>query len=74
MVVCNRDDEVRAVAVKHLLESAVLAKQTGSQLVSIWLGDGSNYPGQANIRWRKRALVETLRPLHERQLLASRSC
>jgi L-rhamnose isomerase / sugar isomerase len=62
---CNRSDEIRAVAVKHLLESAELAKQTGSQLVPIWLADGSNYPGQANIRWRKRALVETLRPLHE---------
>jgi len=62
---CNRDEEVRAVAVRHLLESAELAKQTGSQLVAIWLADGSNYPGQSNIRWRKRALVETLRPLHE---------
>jgi L-rhamnose isomerase/sugar isomerase len=62
---CNRNDEIRAVAVKHLLESAELAKQTGSQLVPIWLADCSNYPGQANIRWRKRALVETLRPLHE---------
>jgi L-rhamnose isomerase len=62
---CNREDEIRAAAVKHLLKSAELAKQTGSQLVAIWLADGSNYPGQANIRWRKRALVETLRPLHE---------
>jgi L-rhamnose isomerase / sugar isomerase len=62
---CNRSDEVRAVAVKHLLESAELAKQTGSPLVAIWLADGSNYPGQSNIRWRKHALVETLRPLHE---------
>lgn len=62
---CNRDDEVRAAAVKHLLDSAELAKQTGSQIVFIWLADGSNYPGQANIRWRKHALVETLRPLHE---------
>jgi L-rhamnose isomerase/sugar isomerase len=61
---CNRDEEVRAVAVKHLLESAELAKQTGSRLVAIWLADGSNYPGQSNIRWRKRALVESLRPLH----------
>jgi L-rhamnose isomerase / sugar isomerase len=62
---CNRDQGVRGEAVKHLLESAALAKETGSQLVAIWLADGSNYPGQANIRWRKHALVETLRPLHE---------
>ncbi|MBV9106758.1 MAG: sugar isomerase [Verrucomicrobia bacterium] len=62
---CNRDSEIRARAGNHLLESAQLAKQTGSRLVSIWLGDGSNYPGQTNIRWRKRVLAETLRPLHE---------
>jgi L-rhamnose isomerase / sugar isomerase len=62
---CNRDSQIRDTAVKHLLESAELAKQTGSKLVTIWLADGSNYPGQSNIRWRKRALVETLRPLHE---------
>ena len=61
---CNRDEAVRALAVKHLLASGELAKKTGSRLISIWLADGSNYPGQANIRWRKRALVETLRPLH----------
>jgi len=62
---CHRDPEVRQEAVKHLLDSAELAKQTGSRLLAIWLGDGSNYPGQANIRWRKHCLVETLRPLHE---------
>ncbi|MBV8225120.1 MAG: sugar isomerase [Verrucomicrobia bacterium] len=61
---CNRDKAVRALAVKHLLESGELAKETGSRLISIWLADGSNYPGQANIRWRKHTLVETLRPLH----------
>ena len=62
---CNRDEGVRAAAVQHLIDSAELAKQTGSQVVFIWLADGSNYPGQANIRWRKHALVEALRPLHE---------
>jgi len=62
---CNRDAATRATAMKHLLDSANLAKETESKLVTIWLADGSNYPGQANIRWRKRALAETLRPLHD---------
>ncbi|MBV9673941.1 MAG: sugar isomerase [Verrucomicrobia bacterium] len=62
---CDRDQAVREAAVKHLLESAALSKQTGSQIIAIWLADGSNYPGQANIRWRKHALVETLRTVHE---------
>ena len=62
---CNRDAATRATAMKHLLDSANLARETESKLVTIWLADGSNYPGQANIRWRKRALAETLRPLHD---------
>src|ERR1700739_2960616 len=36
----NHEEAVRSAAVKHLLESAELAKQTGSRLVSIWLADG----------------------------------
>src|SRR5271157_6296795 len=48
--ICNRDQGVRAAAIDHLLESANIATQVGSRLIAIWLADGSNYPGQANIR------------------------
>jgi L-rhamnose isomerase / sugar isomerase len=64
--ICNRDQNARAAAIDHLLASADLATQLGSKLISIWLADGSNYPGQANIRWRKNAMVDALRKLHEK--------
>jgi L-rhamnose isomerase / sugar isomerase len=64
--ICNREQKVRAAAIDHLLESAKIATQVGSRLISIWLADGSNYPGQSNIRWRKIAMIDALRQLHER--------
>ncbi|MGA8658972.1 MAG: TIM barrel protein [Chthoniobacterales bacterium] len=64
--VCNRDAAPRGDALKHLLDSVELAKQLGSKLISLWLADGSNYPGQANIRWRKQAMIAALHEVHER--------
>jgi L-rhamnose isomerase / sugar isomerase len=62
--VCNRDAVARKMATDHLIDSVAIAKKVGSKLVSLWFADGSNYPGQANIRWRKQALVEALRKMH----------
>jgi L-rhamnose isomerase/sugar isomerase len=63
--VCNRDPRARSDALKHLLDSVELAKQLQSKLISLWFADGSNYPGQANIRWRKQAMIAALREMHE---------
>ena len=52
--ITSSDAEVRRVATRHLLDCVDLAKQTGSRDVSIWLADGSNYPGSADIRRRRR--------------------
>jgi L-rhamnose isomerase/sugar isomerase len=62
--VCNRDAVARKLATEHLIDSVTIAKKVGSKLVSLWFADGSNYPGQANIRWRKQALVDGLRKMH----------
>lgn len=62
--VCNRDAVARKLATDHLIDSVAIAKKVGSKLVSLWFADGSNYPGQANIRWRKQALVDALRKMH----------
>lgn len=62
--VCNRDAVARKLATDHLIDSVTIAKKVGSKLVSLWFADGSNYPGQANIRWRKQALVDGLRKMH----------
>jgi L-rhamnose isomerase/sugar isomerase len=62
---CHQDDSVRAQAVQHMRESVELGQTLASRYVSLWLADGSNYPGQANIRRRKQFLVEALRQVAE---------
>jgi len=62
----NPDAAVRAAALTHMVESADLAKQLGSRDVSLWFADGSNYPGTANIRQRRKWFEESLAALHAR--------
>lgn len=60
----NPDGQIRARAVQHCLDSIDLAKKAGSSALSLWLGDGTNYPGQDDIRARKRRLTECLKQIH----------
>jgi L-rhamnose isomerase / sugar isomerase len=62
---CNPDEAVRRQALDHLLDSIEIAKQLDSRDVSLWLADGSNYPGSANIRLRKEWCLEALRDAHK---------
>ena len=62
--ICHPDPEVRALALAHCRECVEIAKQTGSPLVSLWLADGTNYPGQDNLRDRHRRLVDGLEQLY----------
>ncbi len=61
--IANPDAEVRAAAIKHLVDAVHLAKATGSRDISIWDSDGSNYPGTQSMRrrieWTEEALCAT---------------
>jgi len=57
---CHPDPYVRRKAIDHCLECIEIAKVCGSEIISLWLGDGTNYPGQDNFRARKHRLVESL--------------
>ena len=61
----NPAPSVRQAAVAHVIESAEIARQVGSRDVSLWLADGSNYPGTAHIRNRRQWLEEGLRQAHD---------
>ena len=60
----NPDPTVRKRALEHSTDSVAIGKQLGSRDVSFWFTDGSNYPGTANIRERKRLFEECLRVVH----------
>ncbi len=58
------DLAVRRMAVDHMLECIEIAQTVGSRIISLWLADGTNYPGQDHIRSRKHRLTETLQEVY----------
>src|SRR5579863_9482360 len=62
----NPDREVRRAALNHLIESADILDKLSSRDLSLWFADGSNYPGTANIRQRRRWFEENLAKVHAR--------
>jgi L-rhamnose isomerase/sugar isomerase len=58
--VCHPVAAVRAMAVEAIVECCRIAAATGSRVVKVWLADGTNYPGQDDMRWRRHRLVEAL--------------
>ena len=49
----HHDPAVRSKAVEHHLECIEVMNQTGSSDLKIWLADGTNYPGQGDLRRRQ---------------------
>lgn len=64
--VCNPDPKVRRKATDHLLECVEIAEEVGSPAVSLWFGDGTNYPGQDDIAARQDRLGEALHAVCQR--------
>jgi len=60
---CHPAPAVRRRAVDHVLECVEIARTVGSPAVSLWLADGTNYPGQDDLRARRRRLLEGLREI-----------
>ncbi|MEY4646619.1 MAG: hypothetical protein RIQ98_455, partial [Bacteroidota bacterium] len=58
----NVDKAVRQQAVDHNLEVIKYGKELGSKSLTVWLSDGSNFPGQLNFR---KAFGNTLQGLEE---------
>jgi L-rhamnose isomerase/sugar isomerase len=57
---CHPEERVRRKAVDHLLECVEIAERLGVRPISLWLADGTNYPGQDSLRGRRARLLETL--------------
>jgi len=59
---CHTDAKVRKLAVDHNLEVIRHGEALGSKSLTVWLADGSSFPGQMNFR---KALQRTLDSLRE---------
>jgi L-rhamnose isomerase/sugar isomerase len=60
------DEAVRRKAIDHHFECIEIMNQTGSRDLKIWLADGTNYAGQADLRGRQDRLAESLAEIYER--------
>ncbi|MEU4822950.1 L-rhamnose isomerase [Actinomadura citrea] len=64
--VTNPDPAVRRKALDHLLEAVDIMDATGSRDLKLWFSDGTNYPGQDDIRDRQDRMAEALAAVYER--------
>lgn len=64
----HTDRKIRQKAIDHHFECLDVMASTGSRDLKIWLAEGSNYPGQADLRGRQDRLAESLATIYERLL------
>ena len=61
--ICNPDAKIRRQAIDHLVASAQIGRELNSRDLSLWLADGSSYPGTQSIHrrigWMEEALTAT---------------
>lgn len=61
----NPNKKIRQQATDHMLECVEIMKQTGSRDLSLWFADGTNYPGQDDMRRRKRDFYASLETVYK---------
>ncbi len=64
--VANPDPAVRRKAIDHLVQCVDIMDETGSRDLKLWFADGTNYPGQDNIRARQERIAGSLQIAYQR--------
>ena len=62
----HHDRGIRQKAIDHHLECIDIMDATGSRDLKIWLAEGSNYPGQNDMRARQDRLQDSLQQIYAR--------
>ncbi|HEX3572696.1 MAG TPA: TIM barrel protein [Acidobacteriaceae bacterium] len=62
--ICNPSAEIRGNALAHLLDSVEIGRELGDKDISLWIADGSNYPGTQSIRKRIQWMEEIFASTH----------
>jgi L-rhamnose isomerase/sugar isomerase len=62
----NPDPRIRRKAIAALLECVDVMDRTGSRDLKLWFADGTNYPGQDDLRTRQDRMGEALAQVYER--------
>src|SRR3954452_13120022 len=64
----HTDAKIRQKEIDHHFECIDVMGATGPRDLKTWLADGTNYPGQADLRGRQDRLAESLATIYERLL------
>jgi L-rhamnose isomerase/sugar isomerase len=59
------DKAVRKQAIEHNIEVIKYGKELGSKSLTVWLSDGSSFPGQLNFRKAFQNTLESLQEVYE---------
>jgi L-rhamnose isomerase/sugar isomerase len=62
----HTDAKVRQRAIDHHFECIEIMDATGSRDLKVWLADGTNYPGQGDLRGRQDRLADSLQKIYAR--------
>lgn len=62
---CHTDAAIRREAVAHNIEVIEHGRSLGSTMLSVWLADGSNFPGQHNFRKAYQRTLESLIEIYQ---------
>jgi L-rhamnose isomerase/sugar isomerase len=58
------DAAVRRQAIEHNLECIAIGRELGSCALTVWIADGSNFPGQHDLRSALERYLESLRVIY----------
>lgn len=62
----HADAATRRQAVEHNLECMEIGKTLGSKALTVWIGDGSNFPGQVNFARTFERYLDSMREIYAR--------
>lgn len=60
----HSDADTRQQAIDHNLECIEIGKAIGSKALTVWVGDGSNFPGQANFANQFDRYLDSMRSIY----------
>ena len=59
------DKATRDLAIAHNLECIEIGRKLGSRALSVWIADGSNFPGQSDLNRAFDLYVESMKSIYE---------
>jgi L-rhamnose isomerase / sugar isomerase len=62
---CHTSEAVRQQAIDHNIECIEYGKQLGADILTVWLADGSNFPGQHHFRQAYQRTADSLSAIYK---------